>query len=94
MFGFIAAEKRSPAPLVDLALLRNRLLIGATLGILIGAGTINGLMFIMSLYFQDPATLGMTPVRGRAGHAPGHRRARPVDAARAEAGDEAAAAAS
>ena len=39
-------ERRSPAPLVDLALLRNRLLIGATVGILIGAGTINGLMFV------------------------------------------------
>ena len=26
----------------------------------IGAGTINGLMYIMSLYFQDPATLGMS----------------------------------
>jgi EmrB/QacA subfamily drug resistance transporter len=61
VFGFVAAEKRAAAPLVDLALLRNRLLIGATLGILIGAGTINGLMFIMSLYFQDPATLDMTP---------------------------------
>ena len=55
MVGFVVVEQRSPAPLVDLALLRNRLLIGGTLGILIGAGTINGLMFIMSLYFQDPA---------------------------------------
>ena len=60
VFAFLAAEKRSPAPLVDLALLRNRLLIGGTLGILIGAGTINGLMFIMSLFFQDPAGLEMS----------------------------------
>jgi EmrB/QacA subfamily drug resistance transporter len=60
-FGFIAVEKRSPAPLVDLSLLRNRLLIGSTLGILIGAGTINGLMFVMSLYFQSEATLGLSP---------------------------------
>ncbi len=60
VFGFIAAEKRSPSPLVDLALLRNRLLIGGTLGILIGAGTINGLMFLMSLYFQDPSALDMS----------------------------------
>jgi EmrB/QacA subfamily drug resistance transporter len=60
VFGFLAAEKRSPAPLVDLALLRNRLLIGGTLGILIGAGTINGLMYMMSLYFQDPAALDMS----------------------------------
>ena len=61
-FGFIAAEKRSPAPLVDLALLRNSLLIASTLVILIGAGTINGLMFLMSLYFQDPSTLGLSPL--------------------------------
>jgi len=61
VFGFVTAEKRSPAPLVDLALLRNSLLIGSTLGILIGAGTINGLMFVMSLFFQDPATLGLSP---------------------------------
>jgi EmrB/QacA subfamily drug resistance transporter len=60
VFGFVAVEKRSSAPLVDLALLRNALLIGSTLGILIGAGTINGLMFMMSLYFQDPATLGLS----------------------------------
>jgi EmrB/QacA subfamily drug resistance transporter len=60
VFAFFAVEKRSAAPLVDLALLRNRLLIGGTLGILIGAGTINGLMFIMSLFFQDPAGLDMS----------------------------------
>ncbi len=61
-FAFVAVERRSDAPLVDLALMRNRVLIGSTLGILIGAGTINGLMFIISLYFQDPATLSMTPL--------------------------------
>jgi len=61
-FAFIRVERRSTAPLVDLALMRNRVLIGSTLGILIGAGTINGLMFLTSLYFQDPATLGMTPL--------------------------------
>jgi len=59
VFGFVKIESRSPTPLVDMALLRNRLLVGGTLGILIGAGTINGLMFIMSLFFQDPAGLGM-----------------------------------
>jgi MFS family permease len=58
--AFVYVEKRSEAPLVDLALLRNRVLIGATLGILIGAGTINGLMFLLSIYFQEPSTLGMT----------------------------------
>ena len=58
--GFVVVERRSPAPLVDLELMRNKLLIGATLGILIGAGTINGLMFVVSLYFQDPSALGMS----------------------------------
>jgi EmrB/QacA subfamily drug resistance transporter len=59
--GFVVVERRTSAPLVDLALLRNKVLIGSTLGILIGAGTINGLMFIVSLYFQDPSTLDMSP---------------------------------
>jgi EmrB/QacA subfamily drug resistance transporter len=60
--AFVYVERRSPAPLVDLALLRNRLLIASTVGILIGAGTINGLMFIVSLYFQSPETLGLSPL--------------------------------
>jgi MFS family permease len=50
-------------PLLDLALLRNRVLVGATIAILIGAGTINGLMYLLSLYFQDPATLGFSPLQ-------------------------------
>ena len=62
VFAFIAVERRSPAPLVDLAADAQPLLIGSTLGILIGAGTINGLMFVVSLYFQDPSTLGMSPL--------------------------------
>jgi MFS family permease len=47
------------APLVDLHLLRNKILVGATLAILIVAGTINALMYLLSLYFQNPAGLGM-----------------------------------
>ncbi len=43
-----------------LRLLRNRVLVGATLAILIVAGTINALMYVLSLYFQDPAALGMS----------------------------------
>jgi EmrB/QacA subfamily drug resistance transporter len=57
--AFVAVERRVTAPLVDLQLLRNRVLVGATIAILIVAGTINGLMFVLSLYFQDPAALGM-----------------------------------
>jgi MFS family permease len=47
-------------PLVDLALLRNQVLVGATLAILIVAGAINALMYILSLYLQDPATFGLS----------------------------------
>jgi MFS family permease len=32
------------------------------MAILIGAGTINALMFVLSLYFQDPSTLGFSPL--------------------------------
>jgi len=62
-FGFVAVERRVRAPLLDLELLRNRMLVGATLAILIGAGTINGLMYVVSLYFQDPAGLDMSPLQ-------------------------------
>jgi MFS family permease len=60
-FGFVAVERRVTAPLVDLNLLRNKGLVGSTVAILIGAGTINGLMYVISLYFQDPAGLGLSP---------------------------------
>jgi len=58
--AFVLVEKRVAAPLVDLKLLRNRILVGATLAILVVAGTINALMYLLSLYFQDPAGLGMS----------------------------------
>jgi EmrB/QacA subfamily drug resistance transporter len=58
-FLFVVVERRVRAPLVNLALLRNGVLVGATLAILVVAGTINGLMYVLSLYFQDPAALGM-----------------------------------
>ena len=57
---FVVVEERVPAPLVDLNLLRNQVLVGATLAILIVAGTINALMYVLSLYFQDPAGFGMS----------------------------------
>src|SRR3954462_2441132 len=56
---FVVVERRVKAPLVDLHLLRNAILVGATLAILIVAGTINALMYLLSLYFQNPAGLGM-----------------------------------
>jgi EmrB/QacA subfamily drug resistance transporter len=61
--GFFYVERRVRAPLVDLRLLRNTVLVGATLVILIVAGAINGLMYVMSLYFQDPAGLGLNPLQ-------------------------------
>ncbi|WP_394553786.1 MFS transporter [Agromyces sp. MMS24-JH15] len=57
--GFVLVERRVTAPLLDLALLRNKVLVGATLSILLGSGTVNAIMYIVSLYFQDPNTLGM-----------------------------------
>jgi EmrB/QacA subfamily drug resistance transporter len=61
-YAFIAVERRIAVPLLDLALLRNRVLVGSTVAILIGAGTINGLMYLLSLYFQDPAALDFSPL--------------------------------
>ena len=58
-FLLVIVERRAEAPLVDLALLRNRILVGATLAILIVAGSINAVMYVLSLYFQNPAGLGM-----------------------------------
>jgi MFS family permease len=58
--AFVLVERRVTAPLVDLRLLRNAVLVGATLAILIVAGTINGLMYVLSLYFQNPAGLGLS----------------------------------
>jgi EmrB/QacA subfamily drug resistance transporter len=60
---FVVVEGRVSAPLVDLGLLRNQVLVGATLAILIVAGTINGLMYVLSLYLQDPATFGYSPLK-------------------------------
>jgi EmrB/QacA subfamily drug resistance transporter len=61
-YGFLVVEGRVAVPLLDLALLRNRVLVGSTIAILIGAGTINALMYLLSLYFQDPAALGFSPL--------------------------------
>jgi EmrB/QacA subfamily drug resistance transporter len=58
--AFVAVERRVSAPLVNLALLRNRVLVGATLAILIVAGAINALMYVLSLYFQNPSALGLS----------------------------------
>ncbi len=61
-FAFVAVESRVAVPLLDLALLRNRILVASTVAILIGAGTINALMYVLSLYFQNPAALDFTPL--------------------------------
>jgi len=59
--GFVVVEKRVAVPLLDLALLRNVVLVVSTVAILIGSGTINGLMYLLSLYFQNPDALGLSP---------------------------------
>ena len=58
--AFVRVEGRVKVPLLDLALLRNRVLVGCTIAILIGAGTINALMYLLSLFFQNPDTLGFS----------------------------------
>jgi EmrB/QacA subfamily drug resistance transporter len=63
VIGFFVVERRVRVPLLDLRLLRNKVLVGATLAILIVAGAINGLMYVISLYFQDPAGLHMSPLQ-------------------------------
>ncbi|MEU1866107.1 MFS transporter [Streptomyces gardneri] len=60
--AFVAVEKRVRAPLLDLALLRNRFLVGSSVAILVVAGCINAVMYVCSLYFQNPDGLGMTPL--------------------------------
>lgn len=60
---FVSVERRVKAPLVNLLLLRNQVLVGATLAILIVAGAINALMYVISLYFQNPAALGLSPLQ-------------------------------
>ncbi|MEN3358502.1 MAG: hypothetical protein V7637_2484 [Mycobacteriales bacterium] len=61
--AFVAGERRVAAPLVDLRLLRNAVLVGATLAILIVAGAINALMYVLSLYFQNPSAFGMSALQ-------------------------------
>ena len=62
VFAFVAVEQRVRAPLIDLAMLRNKLLVGSTVAILLCAGCINAVMYVTSLYFQDPAGLHMSPL--------------------------------
>jgi MFS family permease len=62
-FGFVYVERRAEAPLVDLRLLRNAVLVGSTIAILIVAGAINALMYLLSLYFQDPAAFGFSALQ-------------------------------
>lgn len=60
--GFVMVEKRVRTPLIDLALLRNKILVGSSVAILVVAGCINAVMYVCSLYFQNPDGLGMTPL--------------------------------
>ncbi|MFJ7157514.1 MFS transporter [Streptomyces sp. NPDC101118] len=60
--GFVLVEKRVRTPLIDLALLRNKFLVGSSVAILVVAGCINAVMYVCSLYFQNPDGLGMSPL--------------------------------
>jgi EmrB/QacA subfamily drug resistance transporter len=60
---FVLVEKHVAVPLLDLGLLHNRVLVGSTIAIPIGAGTINALMYVLSLYFQDPDALGFSALQ-------------------------------
>jgi MFS family permease len=60
---FVVIERKVAAPLVDLRLLHNSVLIGTTIAILLVAGAINALMYLLSLYFQDPSGLGMNALQ-------------------------------
>jgi EmrB/QacA subfamily drug resistance transporter len=59
-FGFVAVERRVASPLVDLRLLGNVQLVASTWVIFVGAGAIAALSFMLSLYLQNPATLGLS----------------------------------
>lgn len=63
VMGFVLVERHVAAPLLDLRLLRNTALVGATGAILIGAGAIAALSFVLSLYFQQPQALDMTSLQ-------------------------------
>ena len=62
-FAFVAVERRVDAPLLDLSLLRNVILVATTVAILICSGAINALMYLLALYFQNPDTLAFTPLQ-------------------------------
>ena len=51
--GFIRRERRTSAPMLNLALLRNRTIAGATLAQLGGFIAMIGVMFALMLHFQD-----------------------------------------
>ncbi|MFE5300916.1 MFS transporter [Streptomyces sp. NPDC056632] len=63
LVGFVLVEKRVRTPLIDLALLRNNILVGSSVAILVVAGCINAIMYICSLYFQNADGLGMSPLQ-------------------------------
>ena len=67
VIAFVLVERRVRTPLIDLALLRNKILVGVH-----GRDPARRRLpstrscTFSSLYFQDPSTLGMTHAGGRA----------------------------
>jgi MFS transporter, DHA2 family, methylenomycin A resistance protein len=72
--GFIVVESRSPAPMLPLGLFRNRAFRSATLASSLACIAFYGLIFVLSLFFQDTwrlsaaaAGLGFLPMSGSTG---------------------------
>lgn len=66
VIGGVAVRRRRrkvAAPLVDLQFLRNPVLVGTTVAILLVAGAINALMYLLSWYFQNRSGFAMTALQ-------------------------------
>src|SRR6266704_170776 len=66
--AFAAAEARSPAPMIDLALFRNRVFAGGTATLVLWGFGVLGVYFFTPLYLQG--VLGFSPTAARLGVIP------------------------
>lgn len=68
---FVLTERRVRSPLIELDLLRNRLLVASCVCLLIGTATISGVFYVLTLYFQSPFGLDLSPFLGGLATLPG-----------------------
>jgi hypothetical protein len=61
--GVHRSREAGAGPLARPGLAAQLNLVGSAVAIHIGAGTIHGLMYLLSLYFPDPAALGFSPLQ-------------------------------